>query len=132
MKRLRSAVLGVLLALWGGGAVAGDDPPPQPAAVERHDSDDGPQRARDTARRADAGGVDCLNARDARRAVVEKRAVRLMQALRTARDAWDGEVIDYRLCTYDGRLAYDLTLLAADGRVARVRVAADGKLIGVR
>ncbi|MFC7053800.1 PepSY domain-containing protein [Hansschlegelia quercus] len=86
------------------------------------------------ARRADpSGGVDCLNGREARRAIAEKRAVTLAQALRTARDAWPGEVIDYRLCTYDGRVAYELTLLADDGRVGRVRVSAsDGALLGVR
>ncbi|MFL1877176.1 PepSY domain-containing protein, partial [Hansschlegelia beijingensis] len=68
-----------------------------------------------------------------RRAIIAKRAVPLSQAVRSAREAWSGEVIDYRLCTYAGSLAYELTLLNADGKVARVRVdAADGHLLGVR
>lgn len=94
----------------------------------------GIERARAAARSVDAGGgKDCMSARDARGAIAAKRAVSLSQALRTARGAWDGEVIDYRLCTFDGSLAYDLTLLNDDGRVARVRVeAASGKLVGVR
>jgi len=59
--------------------------------------------------------------------------VTLAQAVRSARDAWSGEVIDYRLCTYGESLAYELTLLNTDGKVARVRVdAADGHLLGVR
>lgn len=96
----------------------------------------GIEKAREAARSADpgaGGGRDCLSAREARGAIADKRAVTLAHALRTARDAWDGEVIDYRLCTFDDSLAYDLTLLNSDGRVARVRVnAASGKLVGVR
>jgi hypothetical protein len=79
------------------------------------------------------GGKDCLSGREARGAISAKRAVTLAQAVRSARDAWDGEVIDYKLCTYDGALAYELTLLNGDGKVARVRVeAVNGKLVGVR
>lgn len=93
----------------------------------------GIEKAREAARAADPGGVDCMSARDARGVIAAKRAVSLSQALRTARGAWDGEVIDYKLCTFDGALAYDLTLLNEDGRVARVRIeAASGKLVGVR
>lgn len=93
----------------------------------------GLERARAAARNATPDGHDCLSARDARTAIAAKRAVNLSRALKTARDAWDGEVIDYKLCTFDGMLAYDLTLLSPEGRVARVRVgAADGKLVGVR
>lgn len=94
----------------------------------------GLEKAREAARAADpGGGIDCMSARDARGVIAAKRAVSLSQALRTARGAWDGEVIDYKLCTFDGALAYDLTLLNESGRVARVRVeAASGKLVGVR
>lgn len=93
----------------------------------------GLERARAAARNASPDGRDCLSAREARTAIMSKRAVNLSRALKTARDAWDGEVIDYKLCTFDGVLAYDLTLLSTEGRVARVRVgAADGKLVGVR
>lgn len=94
----------------------------------------GLEKAREAARAADpGGGVDCMSARDARGVIAAKRAVSLSQALRTARGAWDGEVIDYKLCTFDGALAYDLTLLNESGRVARVRIeAASGKLVGVR
>lgn len=95
---------------------------------------EGLERSRALARGGDpTGGIDCLSARDARRAIIAKRAVTLAQAVRTARDAWSGEVIDYRLCTYGGSLAYELTLLNPDGKVARVRIdAADGHLVGVR
>lgn len=95
---------------------------------------EGLEKAREAVRTADpGGGVDCLSAREARGAISQKKAIPLAQAVRAARDAWDGEVIDYRLCTYDGRLAYDLTLLNDDGKVARARVEAlDGKLVGVR
>lgn len=95
----------------------------------------GLEKARAAARKAadQNGAKDCLSAREARSAILAKRAVTLSQALRAARDAWDGEVIDYKLCTFDGVLAYDLTLLNGGGRVARVRVgAADGKLVNVR
>ncbi|MBB3971950.1 PepSY domain-containing protein [Hansschlegelia beijingensis] len=94
----------------------------------------GLERSRALARGGDpTGGTDCLSGRDARRAIIAKRAVPLSQAVRSAREAWSGEVIDYRLCTYAGSLAYELTLLNADGKVARVRVdAADGHLLGVR
>jgi uncharacterized membrane protein YkoI len=118
---------------------------------ERDGKDDDLQRAREAARAADprllgiersresardpdhsGGGKDCMSAREARGAITAKRAVTLVQAVRTARSAWDGEVIDYRLCTFDGALAYDLTLLNTEGKVARVRVDADGRLLGVR
>ncbi|MDR4308389.1 hypothetical protein IHQ68_17355 [Chelatococcus sambhunathii] len=95
----------------------------------------GLEKAREAARKAQDqnGAKDCLSAKEARGAILAKKAVTLSQALRAARDAWDGEVIDYKLCTFDGVLAYDLTLLNGDGRVARVRVgAADGKLVNVR
>lgn len=93
----------------------------------------GLEKARDSARRSDPDGKNCMSAREARGAIVAKRVVTLSQALRTAREAWAGEVIDYKLCTFDGALAYDLTLLSPEGRVARVRVgASDGKLVGVR
>ncbi|MET0313203.1 MAG: hypothetical protein ABW275_02300 [Hansschlegelia sp.] len=138
MKRPSAAAFGMLLVFWGSVAAAAEDGPPPPPKIEAPrqpgEDENGLKRARDMVRRADSsGGVDCLNAREARRAIVEKRAVTLAQAVRTARDAWPGEVIDYRLCTYDGRIAYELTLLADDGRVARVRVSAsDGALLGVR
>lgn len=104
------------------------------AARSAPEQDQGLDKARDAARRADpTGGVDCLSSREARGAILAKRAVTLSQALKAARDAWDGEVIDYRLCTFDGALAYELTLLNTQGRVARVRVnASNGKLVRVR
>ena len=53
--------------------------------------------------------------------------------MRSAKGASDGEVIDYRLCTYDGSLAYELILLNAEGKGVRARIdAANGKLLGVR
>lgn len=75
----------------------------------------------------------CLSARDARDAIRSKRAVPLAAAARAARAAWDGEVIDYKLCRVSGLLTYNLTLLSDDGRVARARVdAGTGKLLAVK
>lgn len=126
----------------------GDDRDPAGAAEK---DDDGLERARAAARAADprlqgleraraaaraadqSGGKDCMSAREARGAIRANRAVTLVKAMQAAREAWNGEVIDYKLCTYDGALAYELTLLNADGRVARVRVeAANGRFVGVR
>ncbi|PZQ16962.1 MAG: hypothetical protein DI565_06115 [Ancylobacter novellus] len=113
-----------------------DRTPDEPRAARdpAPERDEGLERARAAARAADpSGGRDCLSAREARGAIAAKRAVSLAQALRTARGAWDGDVIDYKLCTFNGALAYELTLLNDGGRVARVRIeAASGKLMGVR
>ncbi len=44
-----------------------------------------------------------------------------------------GEVIQARLCEHGGKLVYQLTVLAADGKVAHTTVdAADGALLGPR
>ncbi|MFD1702190.1 PepSY domain-containing protein [Methylopila henanensis] len=88
--------------------------------------------ARDDGRRLPSGG-GCLSARDARDAIRSKKAVALVVAARTARDAWDGEVIDYKLCSVEGLLTYDITLLSPDGKVARARIdAGTGKLLTVK
>jgi uncharacterized membrane protein YkoI len=118
------------------------------AATPREaEDDDGLKRAREAAKAADPKQLPavrksapdeprsgaCLSGRDARGAIRAKRAVTLSIAARAARDAWDGELIDYKLCDFGGALAYELTLLNPDGKVARVRVdAANGKLLGVR
>ncbi|GLK56302.1 hypothetical protein JOD31_002338 [Methylopila capsulata] len=100
-------------------------PAPPPEDRPRRERDD------DGARKAARG--ECLSAREARGAIGSKRAVTLAQAARAAREAWDGEVIDYKLCDVGGLLTYDLTLLNADGKVARARVdAGTGKLVNVR
>lgn len=120
--------------------------PSRPAEGRRDgDRDDDLERARAAARAARPdepsnrsesarpSGSGCLSARDARDAIRSKRAVPLVTAARTARDAWSGEVIDYKLCNVQGLLTYDLTLLNSDGKVARARVdAGTGKLITVK
>lgn len=102
----------------------------------RKGEDRGPpaERAAAPAKPADLpSGSGCLSASDARRAIGSKRAVKLSDAARAAREAWDGEVIDYKLCNIQGLLTYDLTLLSSDGRVARARVdAGTGKLVNVK
>ncbi len=94
----------------------------------------GLEKSRDAARSADpGGGKDCMSASDARRAIIAKRAVALAEAVRSAKGAWDGDVIDYKLCTYDGSLAYELILLNGGGKVVRARIdASSGKLLSVR
>ena len=42
-------------------------------------------------------------------------------------------MIDYKLCSVQGLLTYDLTLLNSDGKVARARIdAGTGKLMTVK
>lgn len=113
--------------------------PGRPVEGKRGDDDD-LDRAREAIRSAKPvrpseppSGSGCLSARDARDAIRSKRAVTLVAAARTARDAWNGEVIDYKLCNVQGLLTYDLTLLNSNGKVVRARIdAGTGKLVTVK
>lgn len=75
----------------------------------------------------------CLSQREAIAAVQSGKAIPLSDVRATAEAAGRGEVIDADLCTSNGRLAYILTLLGANGQVTTATVdAANGRLIDSR
>jgi uncharacterized membrane protein YkoI len=77
--------------------------------------------------------ADCLPMASARPLVKAGQVIPIMAALRAARDAARGEVIDGRLCQSGSGYQYVVTFLASDGRVARVSVDAQtGRVAGVR
>ncbi len=92
-----------------------------------------PARAEETTRpsaatAADAGRV-CLDQRE-RRAEAGK-LIPLAAAMRTARARMPGTVVRARLCRGNDGLVYVLTVLARDGKVARLTVdAVKGTLVG--
>jgi hypothetical protein len=103
------------------GAARGQDTP-RPARVE--------ETARPVA--PDAGheaGYACLDQRE-RRAEAGK-FVPLVAAMRVARARMPGTVVRARLCRGPDGLVYVLTVLARDGKVARITVdAVKGTLVG--
>jgi uncharacterized membrane protein YkoI len=77
--------------------------------------------------------VRCLGVEERKAAIASNKAVPLSRAVRTARARAYGELVRARLCESGGRLVYLLTLLARDGKVARVTVdAGTGRPIGRR
>jgi uncharacterized membrane protein YkoI len=74
--------------------------------------------------------VSCLS-RDKRREVIAAgQVVSLATAIRTSRSKASGEVVKARLCHGPKGLVYLLTVLAGDGKVARLTVdAQNGKLV---
>jgi uncharacterized membrane protein YkoI len=73
----------------------------------------------------------CLNKAEQRAAVASHRAIRLAEALRSARrHGRRGELLRARLCHRSDSLVYVLTLLTRSGKVTRTSVdARDGELI---
>jgi len=73
----------------------------------------------------------CLNKAEQSAAVASHRAIRLAEALRSARrHGRRGELLRARLCHRGVRLVYVLTLLARSGKVTRTSVdARNGELI---
>ncbi len=74
----------------------------------------------------------CLTKAEQRAAVASRRAISLGQAIKSARihRKKKAEVVRARLCRRGDRLVYELTLLAANGKVTRAAVdAANGALI---
>lgn len=77
--------------------------------------------------------ADCLPMASARPLVKAGQVIPIMGAIRAARDAARGEVIDGRFCESGGGYQYVVTFLASDGRVVRVSVDAQtGRVTGVR
>jgi uncharacterized membrane protein YkoI len=96
-----------------------------------------PARAQDVARPpahgADPAARACLNQKE-RRALVEGGAVlHLAAAVHAVRAHAPGTLVRARLCRRGEGLAYVLTVLGHDGKVARVSVdAVKGTLVGER
>jgi uncharacterized membrane protein YkoI len=73
----------------------------------------------------------CLDQKERRAEVESGRVVRLDTALRTVRSKMAGTLVRARLCRGNDGLVYVLTVLARDGKVARLTVdAVKGSLVG--
>jgi uncharacterized membrane protein YkoI len=73
----------------------------------------------------------CLNQKERRAEAETGRLVRLATAMHTARSRMPGTVVRARLCRSHDGLVYELTVLARDGKVARLTVdAVKGTLVG--
>ena len=73
----------------------------------------------------------CLDQKERRAEVESGRVVRLDTALRVARSKVPGALVRARLCRGNDGLVYVLTVLARDGKVARLTVdAVKGSLVG--
>jgi uncharacterized membrane protein YkoI len=90
-----------------------------------------PARAEEAA--APSVGVEhvCLNQKERQVEADNGRLVRLATAIHASRSRMPGTVVQARLCRSPDGLVYVLTVLARDGRVARIAVdAVKGTLIG--
>ena len=75
----------------------------------------------------------CLDQKERRAETTSGAVVRLTTAIHAAKSRMPGTVIPARLCRGQDGLVYVLTVLARDGKVARIVVdAAKGTLIGER
>jgi uncharacterized membrane protein YkoI len=73
----------------------------------------------------------CLDQKERRAEIESGRVVRLATALRAARNRVPGTLVRARLCRSNDGLVYVLTVLARDGKVARLTVdAVKGSLVG--
>ena len=74
---------------------------------------------------------NCLDQKERRAEIESGRVVRLDTALRAVRSKMPGTVVRARLCRGNDGLVYVLTVLARDGKVARLTVdAVKGSLVG--
>jgi hypothetical protein len=90
-----------------------------------------PARADEAAQPPVAAGHACLNQKERRAEAESGRLVRLDAAIRAARGRMPGTVVQARLCHGAEGLVYVLTVLAHDGKVARIAVdAVKGTLVG--
>jgi uncharacterized membrane protein YkoI len=77
------------------------------------------------------GQQACLNQKEWRAEVETGRVVHLATAMRAAKSHMPGTVVRARLCRGQDGLVYVLTVLARDGKVARLTVdAVKGTLVG--
>lgn len=93
-------------------------------------------RAEEPARMAPADAVSphaCLNQKERRAAIESGKLVHLAAAIHAAKKRMPGTVVRARLCHGGEGLVYVLTMLAHDGKVARLTVdAVKGTLVGQR
>ncbi len=75
----------------------------------------------------------CLNQKERRAAKESGKMIHLATAIRSAKKRMPGAVVRARLCHDKDGLVYVLTVLARDGKVARLTVdAIKGTLVGKR
>jgi uncharacterized membrane protein YkoI len=75
----------------------------------------------------------CLDQKERRAETASGGVVRLAAAIRAAKSRMPGTVVQARLCHGQDGLVYVLTVLARDGKVARIIVdAVKGTLVGER
>jgi uncharacterized membrane protein YkoI len=94
-----------------------------------------PARAEEAVRavRAIEGPHACLNQKERRAAVDSGAVIRLAAVLHAVRSRMSGTLVRVRLCRSHPGLVYVLTVLAHDGKVARLVVdAVKGTVIGER
>jgi len=93
-----------------------------------------PARAEEAARPPHAGAEAahaCLDQTERRAATETGKVVHLAAAMRAAKSRMPGTVVRARLCRGTDGLVYVLTVLAHDGKVARLTVdAVKGTLVG--
>lgn len=93
-------------------------------------------RAEEPARPAPSGVIPphaCLNQKERRAATESGKLVHLDAAIHAAKKRMPGTVVRARLCHGGDGLVYVLTVLAHDGKVARLTVdAVKGTLVGQR
>jgi len=90
--------------------------------------------AKDAARPKHAAAEHvCLDQKERRAASESGTLIRLAAAMHAAKGRMPGTVVQARLCHGAGGLVYVLTVLARDGRVARLTVdATSGTVVGGR
>jgi len=93
-----------------------------------------PARAEQAARPKHSGAAPaCLNQTERWAAEKTGRVINLAAAMRAAKKRMPGTVVRARLCHGKNGLVYVLTVLARDGKVARLTVdAAKGTVVGQR
>jgi uncharacterized membrane protein YkoI len=78
-------------------------------------------------------GRACLDQKERRAEMASGEVVRLAAAIHAAKSRMPGTVVQARLCHGQDSLVYVLTVLARDGKVARIVVdAVKGTLVGER
>jgi uncharacterized membrane protein YkoI len=83
------------------------------------------------AARAEEPSHGCLDQKERRAEVESGRVVRLASAITAAKARMPGTLVRARLCHSPDGLVYVLTVLAHDGKVARITVdAVKGTLVG--
>ena len=78
-------------------------------------------------------GHACLDQKERRAETASSGVIRLAAAIHAAKSRMPGTVVQARLCRGQDGLVYVLTVLARDGKVARIVVdAVKGTLVGER